>query len=292
MKTEWVCTWSLIPAREQYVEKYASEEEAKTAMARRLGAYFDLKPYLDRMRRGKDPDRHAVADYLERFLSCLMFSRCDEEHMPCLEGAVECYKTEDQLYWAYDHKDFPVLSARESCFEEEEGLFVGFYFQKSTGAKSGTVRGIDIHVVERKDYGTSAYPLLVLFALGAEPATQGELTRRILEQWDTVVDRKAVGRHLQLLQDLGFGVQHGPAGYYRDRDVAPRNDIRYTPSAYPLLVWQVLTDTPQIQAEILRAVRDRYGARIDRKAIRRHLELLEALGVPIQKCKDGYYIAP
>ena len=43
MKTEWICTWSLIPGRERYVEKYSSEGEAKAAMARRIGEVSDCE---------------------------------------------------------------------------------------------------------------------------------------------------------------------------------------------------------------------------------------------------------
>ena len=73
MKTQWICTWSLIPGEEEYVEKYSSEGEAKIAAVRLIAENFELTPYLDRMRKEEDPDYHEAADYLEKFLSCLSF---------------------------------------------------------------------------------------------------------------------------------------------------------------------------------------------------------------------------
>ena len=292
MKTEWICTWGMIPGSEKYVEKYSSEREAKTAMAQRIAKYFDLKPYLNRMRKEKDPDYQEAADYLEKFLSCLMFSECAEETLPGLDGCAECYGTEDALNWSYNDQYCPSFSARESYIDEEPGLFVGLCFQRVPKSNGTQVKGINIHVVERKVYGTSAYPLLVLLSLREEPKTQGEIVRTIFETWDAVIDRKAVGRHLKLLGDLGFPVNKCAEGYYCAGDNCdPRTDIKYTPSAYPLLILQVLDDTPKTKAGIIQTVREKYGAKIDRKAVGRHLELLNELGYGIQQCKDGYYLS-
>ena len=292
MKTEWICTWSLIPGSERYVEKYSSEREAKTAMAQRISEYFDLKPYLDRMRKEKDPAYKEAADYLEKFLSCLMFSECAEETLPGLDGRAECFGAEEELSWSYDYKYFPYLSARESCIDEDPGLFVGVCLQRLPKTNAPQARGINIHIVERKNYGTSAYPLMVLDALRKEPKTQAQIVRTISEVWDTKIERKSVGRHLQLLQDLGFPVQHGLDGYYIDgENQAPKIGNKYSPSAYPLLILQVLDRTPQTNAAIIRAVQNKYSTKIDRKAVGRHMELLIALGYRIQECADGYYIS-
>lgn len=292
MKTEWVCTWSLIPASEKYVEKYSSAREAKTAMAQRIAEYFDLKPYLNRMRKEKDPDYKEAADYLEKFLSCLSFEECAEYSMPGLSGPVECYGYEDEFSWSCDYQHCPFFSARESSYDDEPGLFIGFCYQNPPKVKTPQVTGINIHIVERIDYGGSANPFLVLWALGEDPRTQNQISKKISEQWDASIERKAVGRHLQLLQDLGFPVQHCPEGYYCGGEPGePRTDIQYNSSAYPFLILQVLDCTPKTQTAIIKEIQRKYGNKIDRKAVVRNLELLNDLGYKIQRSNGGYYIS-
>ena len=160
MRTEWVCTWSLIPVSEKYVEKYSSEREAKTAMAQRIVEYFDLKPYLNRMHKEKDPDYKEAADYLEKFLSCLSFEECAEYSMPGLSGLVECYGYEDEFSWSCNYQHCPFFSARESSCDDEPGLFIGFCYQNPPKVKTPQVTGINIHIVERIDYGGSAEGVL------------------------------------------------------------------------------------------------------------------------------------
>ena len=95
-----------------------------------------------------------------------------------------------------------------------------------------------------------------------------------------------------LLQDLGFPVKHSSDGYYYSGEPhPPKNDIKCSPSAYPLLILQELDHTPKTQTVIIQSIQKKYGVKIDRKAVRRHLELLEALGLYIEKCEDGYYLA-
>ena len=70
--------------------------------------------------------------------------------------------------------------------------------------------------------------------------------------------------------------------------ISPHRD--YGTSAYPLMICKVLNGTPKTQTVIIQAVQEKYGTKIDRKAVSRHLELLGALGFRVQKRKDGYYL--
>lgn len=291
MKTKWVCTWSLIPGSERYVEKYSSEREAKAAMIQRIAEHFDLQPYISRMRKEKDQDFHEVADYLEKFLSCLSFAQCAEYSMPGLSGPVEYYGYKDEFSWSCNYQHCPSLSARESSYDDEPGLFIGFFYQNPPKVKTPQATGINIHIVERIEYGGSANPFLVLWALGENPQTQNQISKKILEKKGASIERKAVGRHLQLLQDLGFPVQHCPDGYYyAGESNTPRTDIKYSSSAYPLLILQVLDRTPKTQTAIIKEIQGKYGKKIDRKAVVRNLELLNNFGYEIQRSNGGYYI--
>ena len=168
---------------------------------------------------------------------------------------------------------------------------ISFNYENPISISRDRVNAVEIRIRKHINYGTSAYPVMILLALDQCAQTQEQIIHKISETWDTSIDRKAVGRHLQLLQNLGFPVQHGPDGYYYDGEKqAPKTGIKYSPSAYPLLILQVLGKTPQTKAGIIHAVQNQYGAKIDRKAVGRHLELLHALGYHIQECADGYYI--
>ena len=289
MKTQWICTWSLIPGEEEYVEKYSSEGEAKIAAVRLIAENFELTPYLDRMRKEEDPDYHEAADYLEKFLSCLSFSEYAENTLPCLSGMVECYSSEEEFSWTYDGLACPFLSARMSHIDEEPGLFVGVCFQNPPKAKTPQITGINIHIVEQINYGTSAYPLMVWNALQEEPQTREQLISSIWQQYDTVIDRKAVGRHLKLLENLGFPLLHNSEGYYRSGEFREhRTDVKYGPSAYPLMILQVLDGTPKTQAAIIQSVQEKFGTTIGRKAVSRHMELLKALHYPVERDLKAY----
>ena len=252
MKKEWLCTWQLIPESQKHTEKFASEKEAKKAMAQRIAEHFDYKPYLSKMRNSQNEDYQEVADYLEAFLACLSFSECEEKDFPGLSGLVDCYMSGEELYWSYEYLHCPSFSARESCYDAEPGFFVGFCFQRPAKAPSG----INIHIVEHYDYGNSANPLLVWKALGSTPKTQKQLARLIYQNWGAEIDRKAVGRHLQLLQNLGFPVKCCLDGYFLEGEPStPRTDIPYSPSAYPLLILQTLKETPRQEKKSFRQYR-------------------------------------
>lgn len=176
--------------------------------------------------------------------------------------------------------------------KEIEPYVISFNYENPRSVSRDRINAVEIRITEHIDYGTSAYPLMVLFALDEKPQTQEQIIRTIAKTWDTVMERKAVGRHLQLLQDLGFPVQHGSGGYYYGgKPGTPNPNIKYSPNAYPLLIMQVLDHTPKTQTAIIKEVQEKYGAKIDRKAVCRHLELLNELGYSIQQCKDGYYIS-
>ena len=86
-------------------------------------------------------------------------------------------------------------------------------------------------------------------------------------------------------------MHHNANGYYREGKLGePEPGIKYSRSAYPLLILRVLDGAPKNQTEIIREVQAEYGVKIDRKAVKRHLELLEALPFSVEHDPNGYYI--
>ena len=286
MKEVWRCQWETIPGDGEHIEVFPTLAAAKQAMRQKIVESIDLKEYI------ADLDSRA-AKFLGNYLSDPHFPRDEADVPEEYEEPERGELTLDSRFiiWDYPYDAYPKLDTTLVLEDRNDGEYrFDFAYEFPKEATGSGVTGLSIRIDSHMDYGTSAYPFMVLFALRKEPATQKQIARRIREIWETVIDRKAIGRHLQLLQDLGFTVQRGPDGYYRGGELrSPKTDIKYSPSAYPLLILQVLDETPRTKAALIQAVREKYGTKIDRKAVGRHLELLEALGIQVKKCKDGYY---
>ena len=77
---------------------------------------------------------------------------------------------------------------------------------------------------------------------------------------------------------MGFPVQKCAEGYYCCEEVCEsKTDVKYSSRAYLLMILQVLDGTPKSQAEIIRAVQEKYGVKIGRRAVKGHFELLKAM---------------
>lgn len=290
MKIVWMCQWEVTPGDGECVEQFPSLKAAKEAMRKKIAEYINLEEYLADL----DP---AAAVFLGKYLSDPAFpqSKRDvpEDYDEPEHG--ELIIDPGFIRWDHPYDAFPRMNGNLVLEDSEHDDYTfDFWYEYPEEATGNGAKGLSIRIYSRVDYGTSAYPLMVLFALRKEPATQEQIARRIRETWDTIIDRKAIGRHLELLKALGYPVQHGAEGYYCSGDIlVPSADVKWTPSAYPLMVLEVLDVEPQTQNEIVQAVQEKYGIKVDRKAVGRHLALLKALGFDmLQKCTCGYYLDP
>lgn len=293
MKTEWICKWQLIPGGRKQTAVYSSQSEAREAMAKVLNDAVDLHDHIRALRQEVGEDCGSSAGFLETFLSDLAIPETEAEipdHLDIPEHCLLEVHANDGFRWSYMRGECPFLSAGH-VYEgaNNEPYVISFNYENPVTVSRNRVNAVEIRIYERIRYGTSAYPLMVWRALGENPQTQAHIARTIEQTWNTMIDRKAIGRHLQLLQDLGYPVQHGLEGYCCKGEAgAPKSGIQFSPSAYPLLILRVLDGTPRTQTAIIQAVQDRYGVKIDRKAVGRHLELLKSLGFDLlQKGKDG-----
>lgn len=294
MKTEWICKWQLIPGGREQTAVYSSQSEAREAMAKFLNDAVDLHDHIRALRQEEGGDCGSSADFLENFLSDLAIPETEAEipdHFDIPDHCLLEVHANDGFRWGYLRGECPFLSAGNVYEGENSAPYVISFNYENPGSISRVrVNAVEIRIYEHIRYGTSAYPLMVWRALGEYSQTQAQIARTMEQIWNTGIDRKAIGRHLQLLQDLGFPVQHSQEGYYREGEPRnPRAGIHFRPSAYPLLILKVLDGTSKTQTAIIRAVQERYGAKIDRKAVGRHLELLKSVGFDLlQKGKDGY----
>lgn len=288
MKEVWECTWETIPGHGEQTEMFSTLAAAKLAMRQKIAESVDLTEYL------ADLEQQTAA-FLGKYLSDPQFpqskSQIPEEYEDPEDGML--FIDSDYIRWEHPYGAYPKFNTNLVLDDEDgEEYTFNFWYELPRRAAGKGVNELSIKIVPRTDYGTSAYPLMVLMALYEEPATQDQIAGRIRERWDTVIDRKAIGRHLELLKTLGYPVQHGPEGYcWNGEKTAPQAGASYSPSAYPLLVLQVLSGIPKSQTAIMREIQETFGVKIDRKAVSRHLELLQALNFRAEKCKDGYYLS-
>ena len=295
MKTEWICNYRLIPGGKWQTQIFSSQQDARKAMAKLLADTVDLHKYIQALRRDKGDDCGSSADFLERFLADLTMPETEEGIPDCCDIPDHClfeFDCCDGFRWGYMRGECPFLSVGFVYEGEEiEPYVVSFNYESPKCIRPDRVNAVEIRIRERINYGNSANPFWVLFSLHNHPQTQEELANRICRSRNTRIDRKAVGRHLELLQDLGFPIRHSAGGYYLEGSTRSpvRTDRKYSASAYPFLILQVLDDTPKTQAAIIRKIQEVFGVKMDRKAVVRNMELLADLDYPVEKCKKGYF---
>ena len=288
MKRVWVCQWEIARGDGLHAEKYDSFSEAVQAMRQKITECIDLEEYIADLELNE-------GNYLRNYLSDPEFPRNEEDVPDDWElpdyGDLALYA--GWIQWKYPFDAYPVLNTNLVMNPDgDKTCFFDFHYNYPEEATGHGVEGLNIRIIPCMDFGNSAYPVMVWLMLRETPQTQTRLAKRILNVLGTAIDRKTIGRHLKLLQALGFPVQSSPEGYYicgefRDPDLG----IKYKDSAYPLLVLQVLSEEPQTQTALLDAIQARFGVKMGRKALVGHLELLEALAFPVEKGKDGYYLA-
>jgi biotin operon repressor len=94
---------------------------------------------------------------------------------------------------------------KEYCFE--------FYVDR---APKNKLRELQMTLTPLQYWGTSSYPLLILRTLenSQEPLDQQRIISHIEATNDTTIERKAIGRNITLLKDLGYDIQHNGDGYF------------------------------------------------------------------------------
>lgn len=296
MKQMFRCYWYTLPGMKRCVKAYPSHEAARRAAAKALTDAVDLHSYIRSLRCSDDGAYSNCADFLENFLTDLRIpeeNKVDPSVTDTPENCIIRFDS-DEVEWKCMSRECPVLLVKERLYADSQTpdeFIVDFNFDapENNGAKKANCFFAQINAYT--DYGTSPYPLMVWWVLDEKPQTQDKIAEIFLERFKTKIDRKTVGRHLQLLRNFGFPVQVCTEGYYRDGEKSePRTDVKYTPAAYPLLILHVLHNTPKTKSAIIQAVQEKFGNKIGRRAVGEHLDMLKAFGYNVCKSDDGYYL--
>ena len=287
MKRVWVCQWEIAKGDGFHAKEYKSFPKAVMDMRKKIAESIDLEEYIADL----DPDD---ANYLRSYLTDPEFPRSPddvpEDHALPEYGFLDLYAS--SIEWSYPYDAYPVLRTNLVLNpDRDETCFFDFHYNYPEEATGHGCEGMNIKIIPCINFGNSAHPLMVWLSLGDTPQNQDQLSQRILNVYGTAIERKAIGRHLKLLKTLGFPVQHSREGYYTSGAFStPESGTKYGTSAYPLMIYRVLDSTPRPQAAIAQTVYAQFGVKMERKAVGRHLHLLEALWVNIQKNNAGYFI--
>lgn len=256
MKTIWQLTYETIPGNGEQTNTYKSFAEAKKDI-REIISQIYLSPYIKAIRTEgiHKAYRTAMADFLDNYISRTDFLDIDEsipsydpddyefERKPTIENDAgvsvdddDCYD-EDEETDEFD--DFDISITRDSLFvkcryeghpELNTDMLVmddktkEYYFRFNVdGAPKSKLREVRMTLTPLQYWGTSSYPMLILRTLenSQKPLDQQRIISHIEAAYDTTIERKAIGRNITLLKDLGYDIQHNSEGYFIPKKAIP-----------------------------------------------------------------------
>lgn len=253
MKTIWQLTYETKPGNDgEQTKKYKSFAEAKKDI-REIISQIYLSPYIKAIRTEgvHKAYRTAMADFLDNYISRTDFLNIDEsipsddpddyefERNPTIENDAgvsvdddDWYDEDEETDEFDDFDDFDISIAGDSLFVkcryegsprlntnmlamDDETKEYYFHFNVDREPKS-KLREVQMTLIPLQYWGTSSYPLLILCTLenSSNPLDQQRIISHIESAYDTTIERKAVGRNITLLKDLGYNIQHNSEGYF------------------------------------------------------------------------------
>ena len=241
MKKTWTLTYECIPGNGEKKEKFKSFDDVKQKV-REMISRIGVQHYTDEIRDGINiPYREAMASFIEGYVSREDFFRVGDA-LPSDDIADYPYepkkiKNDSDMYvdddW-YDEdeetdelNDFDITIREDylvfECYGDEMSLrtnmvvmdndeeFYEFKFFAERAPKNKLRElTIELELTLNQRLGTSAYPVLILKALqnSNEHLSQQKIATK------TAIERKAVGRNIALLKEIGYDIRHDGRGYY------------------------------------------------------------------------------
>lgn len=241
MKKTWTLTYESIPGEGVQEKTFKSFDDVKKTV-RELISHIGVQRYTDEIRDGINvPYREAMASFIEDYALREDFFHMGDalpsDDICDYPYEAEKIKNDSDLYvdddW-YDEdeetdelNDFSITIREDSlvfeCYGDELSLrtnmvvmdneeeFYEFKFFAERAPKNKLRElTIELELTLNQPWGTSAYPVLILHTLqnSNEHLSQTEIATR------TAIERKAVGRNIALLKEIGYDIRHDGRGYY------------------------------------------------------------------------------
>ena len=280
MKKFWILQWETVPGDGEHRDKFTKLDDAKKAFRQKISQFVNLDEFFGDL----DP---RAGKFLHSYLSDPEFPRTaedvPEEYEDPEHGRLNIFSCGIDLeypYYAYPCLDTNLVLDSSS----DDSYRFDFHYNYPEEAEGKGITELTMCIYMHIDYGNSAHPLMIWDALRKEPKTQDQIISGIYDVWQVTVDRKTVGRHLKTLKELGFPICHNASGYYYDGEFTKHEEgTKFGTSAYPLMILLVWDGARQTHAEIAQKVFERFGVKLERKAIGRHLSMLREMDM-IREC--------
>ena len=241
MKKTWTLTYESIPGNGVQKVTFKSFDDVKRTV-REMISHIGVQHYTDEIRDGINiPYREAMARFIEGYVSREDFFRVGDA-LPSDDIADYPYEPEkikndydmyvDDDWYDEDEEtdelnDFNITIREDylvfECYGDELSLrtnmvvmdndeeFYEFkFFAERVPKNRFRELTIELELTLNQRWGTSAYPVLILKTLqnSNENLNQQEIATR------TAIERKAVGRNIALLKEIGYDIRHDGRGYY------------------------------------------------------------------------------
>ena len=247
MKKTWTLTYESIPGNGVQKETFKSFDDVKRTV-REMISNIGVQHYTNEIRDGINiPYREAMASFIEGYVSREDFFHLGDtlpsDDITDYPYEPEKIKNDSDMYvdddW-YDEDeetdeldDFDItiredylvfechgddLSLRTNMvvMDNDEEFYEFKFFTEHAPKNKLRELTIELELTLNQPWGTSAYPVLILHALqnSNEHLSQTEIATR------TAIERKAVGRNIALLKEIGYDIKHDGKGYYISKKVS------------------------------------------------------------------------
>lgn len=241
MKKTWLCEWEIAPGNERHKKKFSCYSEAnafiRSLLVRRIDVSTCVKKLLEE---GDYLYSKAIAEFMTHYFS--------DEHFPYSESDIpsdnpkdysdfdsypedddffsgdedyrnDCFEITEDCLW-YIHDGYTIISnfmlGEADITKEYEKGDLRFSYENVNRYPNGNgANDMILDLTSETDWGTNANPIMILRVLqnSKEPMLQQDIIRKIEDAYGVTLERKAIGRNIDMLIALGYNIQKSRAGY-------------------------------------------------------------------------------
>lgn len=246
MKKIWLCEWEIAPGDGKHKKKFSKYSEANAFIRSLLVRSIDISTCVEKiLAKGDYLYSKAIAEFLTRYFT--------DEHFPYSESDIPSDNPEDYPDYESYPEDDDFFSSDDCCeegFDVSAGGFLFLYegydissdfvleeadiekkyrygeglrceYENGNGYSNGNgANDMVLHLTSDTDWGTNANPIMILRVLqnAKEPMLQQDIIREIENEYGVTLERKAIGRNIDMLKALGYNIQQSRSGYLLQTD--------------------------------------------------------------------------